>query len=73
LSYFCFAEKTPNDSSRVKKKPLSALLHRKGGVWRVAELACTEEENPECLSNPAYFSELKKCFPEVSEEIFPKE
>jgi len=39
----------------------------------VAELACTEEENPKCLSNPAYFSELKKRFPEVSEEIFPKE
>jgi len=57
----------------VKEKPLSALLHHEGSVWRVAELACTEEENPECLSNPAYFSELKKCFPEVPEEILPKE
>lgn len=52
---------------------VSALLHSKNGTWEVAELACTEEENPKCLSNPEYFSELKKRFPKVPEEIFSEE
>ncbi len=52
---------------------VSALLHLKGTTWKVVELACTEEENPQCLSNPEYFSELKKRFPKVPEEILPKE
>jgi len=52
---------------------VSALLHLKGGSWEVAELACTEEENPKCLSNPAYFSELKKRFPKVPKEILSEE
>ncbi len=52
---------------------LSALLHLKSGAWKVVELACTEEENPQCLSNPMYFSELKKRFPKVPGEILPVE
>lgn len=52
---------------------LSVLLHLKEGTWRVIELACTEEDNPQCLSNPAYFSELKKRFPKVPKEILPQE
>ena len=51
---------------------VSALLHLKDQTWEVAELACTEEENPKCLSNPNYFLELKKRFPKVPEEILPK-
>ena len=50
---------------------ISALLHLKSGTWEVVELACTEEENPQCLSNPVYFSELKKRFPKVPGEILP--
>ena len=52
---------------------LSALLHLKSDTWKVAELACTEEENPQCLSNPMYFSELKKRFPKIPGEILPVE
>ena len=52
---------------------VSALLHLKGDTWEVAELACTEEENPQCLSNPDYFLELKKRFPKVPEEILSGE
>ncbi len=51
---------------------VSALLHLKDGTWGVAELACAEEENPKCLSNPDYFLELKKRFPKVPEEILPE-
>ncbi|WP_295420474.1 hypothetical protein [Sulfurovum sp.] len=51
---------------------LSALLQQKGGSWSVVELACTEEENPQCLSHPEYFSTLKKRFPKLPGEILPK-
>lgn len=51
---------------------VSALLHRKDGIWKVAELACTEEENPECLGDPSYFTKLKERFPKVPEEILPE-
>jgi len=50
---------------------LSALLHLKKGTWRVMELACTEEDNPQCLGNPTYFSELKKRFPKIPKEMLP--
>lgn len=52
---------------------VSALLHLENDIWKVAELACTEEENPKCISNPDYFSELKKRFPKVPDEILLEE
>ncbi len=51
---------------------VSALLHLKNDTWEIAELACTEEKNPKCLSNPNYFLELKKRFPKVPDEILPE-
>jgi len=48
-----------------------ALLKKRNGAWRVIEIPCAEEENPECISNPAYFSNLQKRFPEIPEEILP--
>jgi len=70
---WCWVHTLPQSpDGKNRYEDISALLHRKEGVWRVAELACTEEENPECLSNPAYFSELKKRFPKVPEEILPE-
>ena len=51
---------------------VSALLHLKKNTWKVAELACTEEENPKCLSNPDYFLELKKRFQKIPDEILPE-
>lgn len=52
---------------------VSALLHLKGHRWEIVELACTEEDNTQCLSNPAFFLELRKRFPKVSKEILPEE
>ncbi len=49
-----------------------ALVRRQKGIWIVAELACTEDDNPQCLGNPDFFSELKKRFPKLPEEILPK-
>ncbi len=52
---------------------ISALLKRENGVWRVVEFPCSEEEDPECISSPTYFSNLKKRFPDLPEEILPQE
>ncbi len=49
-----------------------ALLHRQNGKWKVAELPCTEIENPECIDSPDYFIELKKRFPQLPAEILPE-
>ena len=48
-----------------------ALMQRRDGVWMVAELVCTEEDNPECIDSPDYFSKLKERFPGVPEDILP--
>ncbi|WP_223156729.1 hypothetical protein [Sulfurovum lithotrophicum] len=50
---------------------ISALMYRKDGIWKVAELAYTEEENPECIGDPSYFTKLKERFPKVPAEILP--
>jgi hypothetical protein len=71
---WCWVHTLPQSADGMNHyEDVSALLHREGSVWKVAELACTEEENPECLSNPKYFKILKTRFPEVREEIFPME
>jgi hypothetical protein len=50
---------------------VSALLRKHGPAWEVAELACTEEENDRCVSNPDYFKLLQKRFPELPPDILP--
>lgn len=49
-----------------------ALLHRQNGEWKVAELPCTEIENPACIDSPDYFIELKKRFPQLPAQILPE-
>jgi hypothetical protein len=49
-----------------------ALLEQKAGCWQVAEIACTEEGNPNCLGAPDYFTKLMARFPGVPPDIFPK-
>jgi len=61
-----------SQDGRSHYEDVSALLHRKDGMWEVAELACTEEENPECIGDPSYFAKLKERFPKVPEEILPE-
>lgn len=50
---------------------VSALLRLQDGVWKVVEIPCTEEENPECLNGPAYFETLQERYPTVAVEVFP--
>ncbi len=50
---------------------ISALIQMNNHQWKVAEIPCTEVDNPECLDGPGYFIQLKKRYPEVSVELFP--
>jgi hypothetical protein len=50
---------------------LSALLRLDGSNWTVAEIPCTEPENPECLEGPEYFKRLQQRYPTVAAEVFP--
>ena len=48
-----------------------ALLQLQDSVWIVVEIPCGEDENPDCLNGPGYFSGLRKRFPGIPTEIFP--
>jgi hypothetical protein len=48
-----------------------AILHKKKGVWGVAELVCTEVETEGCIDDPKYFQKLNKKFPDIPTEIIP--
>jgi hypothetical protein len=47
-----------------------ALMRREAGRWRIAEIPCTEPENPECIDSPGYFRRLARRFPGVPASIF---
>jgi len=51
---------------------ISALLKKDLGRWEVAEIPCAEEDNPDCIGDPAYFDGLKQRFPEMPEDILPR-
>lgn len=48
-----------------------ALLHRERGGWYIAEIPCTEPDNPECLDTPGYFMRLAERFPGLPSVILP--
>ncbi len=50
---------------------ISALLQLKDGVWNVAEIPCTEVDNPECIDGPEYFDRLQGRYQGISAELFP--
>lgn len=52
---------------------VSALLQKSGAKWKVAEIACAEEDNEECLGSPGYFKLLKKRFPRMPAAILPEQ
>jgi hypothetical protein len=54
-----------------KHEDVNALLQKKAGCWQVAEIACTEEGNPDCLGAPDYFKKLMVRFPGAPADIFP--
>ena len=55
-----------------KYEDMSALLQLQDSSWAVVEIPCGEEENPDCLHGPEYFSGLRKRFQRVPAEIFPE-
>ncbi|MDQ1325602.1 MAG: hypothetical protein QG564_726 [Campylobacterota bacterium] len=64
----------PQSSGGINRyEDISALLHFQHGEWAIAELPCTETENPECLDDPGYFAGLKKRFPQLPVQILPDE
>ncbi len=50
-----------------------ALLHRLHGRWTIAEIPCTEPDNPECIDSPGYFRKLAARFPGLPASILPLE
>jgi|GEM_PF-305342 len=48
-----------------------ALLHKENGHWTIAEIPCTEPDNPECLDSPGYFRKLAHRFPDMPPFILP--
>ena len=60
---------SPDASNRYED--LSALLQLQDGAWTVVEIPCGEEENPDCLHGPEYFSGLQRRFPGAPTVIFP--
>lgn len=60
---------SPDGKSRYED--IAALLTRVNGTWRVAELTCTEPDNPDCLGAPDYFLRLQQRFPKAPPQIFP--
>jgi hypothetical protein len=54
-----------------KYEDVNALLEKKAGCWQVAEVACTEEGNPDCLGAPDFFKKLMARFPGTPPDIFP--
>jgi hypothetical protein len=57
---------------RSRYEDLFALLRYKSGRWQVAELACTEPDNTECIDDPDYFKKLRKRFPGLPPAILPE-
>lgn len=62
--------KSPDGTSNLES--VSALMHKRGKRWEVAEIPCTEEGNPDCLADPGFFKKLKTKFPKTPLRIFPK-
>ncbi len=61
---------SPDGANRYEE--VSALMRKRGTIWEVAELACAEEDNSQCIGSPDYFSHLKKRFPGLPAGILPE-
>jgi len=58
---------------RSRYEDFSALLRKTDGRWRVAEIACTEPDDPDCIDSAGYFRRLAGRFPEMPPCILPEE
>ena len=50
-----------------------AILQKRNGTWRIAEIPCTEPDNADCMESPDYVSHLRKRFPQMPDAILPLE
>jgi len=55
---------------RASYEDFYSLLRNVNARWRIAEIPCTEPENPECIDSPGYFKRLARRFPGVPASIF---
>ncbi len=60
---------SPDGMSRYED--VSALFVKRQRGWQVAEIPCTEIDNPECLGAQEFFVNLAKRFPDVPSDILP--
>jgi hypothetical protein len=60
---------SPDGSNRYED--VSALLRKRRNVWMVVEIACTEEDNPNCIGDEGYYKKLRNRFPLAPRGIFP--
>jgi len=55
---------------RASYEDFYSLLRNVNARWRIAEIPCTEPENPECIDSPGYFRRLARRFPGAPSTIF---
>ncbi len=73
LNGWAWIETSPRSADGANQyEDIFALLSKSGAKWKVAELACSEEDNEECLGSPDYFKGLKKRFPKMPTQILPE-
>lgn len=73
LNSWAWIETSPKSADGTNQyEEVSALLRKSGTKWKVAELACSEEDNEECLGSPDYFKGLRKRFPKMPTRILPE-
>ncbi len=74
LNGWAWIETLPQSSDGTNQyEGVSALLRKTGAKWKVAEIACSEEDSEECLDSPGYFKLLKKRFPGMPMAILPEQ
>ncbi len=56
----------------IQYRPVYALLHHKGGFWKVEAYTRMEKNTPDFLFSTGYLEKLTKRFPEAPADIFPR-
>ena len=60
-----------SQDGEIQYAPVYALMHQKGGTWKVEAHSRAEKDNPDFLFNTGYLEKLTKRFPEAPPDIFP--
>lgn len=48
-----------------------ALIQKEENQWKIMEIPCTEEENPDCITSKNYYAGLIERFPAMAKCILP--